>query len=480
MASEATARSASPIVESPVKRKVGLVRQLRTRAFARIGWGLADQAVSSLTNVAVSFYLVHTLTKADFGAFSVAYITYGFALNASRGLATDPLMVRYSGVEVKRWRRAVACATGTATAVGLLSGSLSISVGIIVGGVTGTAFLALGLTLPGLMLQDSWRFSFFALGRGSQAFLNDCIWAVALVPAILILRLTGHATVFWVLLAWGASAGIGAVAGAFQARVRPRLVQTWLWVYLQRDLGPRYLAEGTVSNSGYLFRGYGTGLMLGLAALGTLQASVTLFGPTTILFAAMGLVTIPEAARVVRRAPSKLGLFCLVASGGLATLGLIWGVVVLVALPRGLGGIILGPIWRPTYPLVLPTVISIVGSAVGTGPGAVLHALGASRKSLRVVILSTVLFTGFSLGGAALLGAAGVCWGTALSSWMTTVVSWWQMLVATREAGIPQSMGVSGLLRKFIPRRTLTREADPQAKRQHKPIKDTAPRHARR
>ena len=28
--------------------------------------------------------------------------------------------------------------------------------------------MALGLTLPGLMLQDSWRFAFFALGRGSQ------------------------------------------------------------------------------------------------------------------------------------------------------------------------------------------------------------------------------------------------------------------------------------------------------------------------
>ena len=37
-------------------------------------------------------------------------------------------------------------------------------------------------------------------------------------------------------------------------------------------------------------------------------------------------------------------------------MALAWGVVLLVALPRGLGHWLLGPIWRPTYPLVLPLI----------------------------------------------------------------------------------------------------------------------------
>ena len=57
------------------------------------------------------------------------------------------------------------------------------------------------------MLQDSWRYSFFALGRGSQAFLNDPVWAVALLPALVLLRATGHANVFWFVFAWGADGG---------------------------------------------------------------------------------------------------------------------------------------------------------------------------------------------------------------------------------------------------------------------------------
>ena len=91
-----------------------LFRQLRSHAARRMGWGLADQIVSSLTNFAVSIYVVHSLGAAQFGAFSLAYVTYGFALNASRGLATDPLMVRFSGTDLPTWRRAVARCTGTA------------------------------------------------------------------------------------------------------------------------------------------------------------------------------------------------------------------------------------------------------------------------------------------------------------------------------------------------------------------------------
>lgn len=46
-------------------------------------------------------------------AFALAYVTYGFALNAPRGLATDPLLVRFSGTDIPTWRRAVTKCTGS-------------------------------------------------------------------------------------------------------------------------------------------------------------------------------------------------------------------------------------------------------------------------------------------------------------------------------------------------------------------------------
>ena len=67
--------------------KIGAVPR---RVAQRFGWGLADQAMSSLSNAAMSFYVARELGASRFGAFSLAYVTYSFMLTASRGLATDP------------------------------------------------------------------------------------------------------------------------------------------------------------------------------------------------------------------------------------------------------------------------------------------------------------------------------------------------------------------------------------------------------
>jgi O-antigen/teichoic acid export membrane protein len=414
-------------------------RRLVRKASQRLSWGVADQAMSSISNFAVNIYIARSLGAVQYGAFGLAYVTYGFALNASRGLATDPLLVRFSGTNLPTWRRAVKKCTGTAATVGLVSGACIIAVAALLGGTARLAFLALGLTLPGLLLQDSWRFSFFALGRGSQAFLNDTIWVVALIPALALLQQTGHATVFWFVFAWGAAAAVGAVVGPWQARVVPSLSSTWEWVSHHRDLGWRYLAEGTANSASSQLRNYGIGLILGLAALGYVVAATTLMGPFMVIFFGMGLVTLPEAARILRRSPRHLPLFCLLVSGGLSLLGFAWGVVLLVALPRGLGQLLLGDLWRPTYPLILPTTFWVLGGCVSAGAGTGLHALGAARRSLRAMVLGSVAFVVFGLAGAVAGGVLGAMIGTAVAAWIGALLFWLELRTALREFdGLPE------------------------------------------
>ena len=62
--------------------------RLTRKAGRRLGWGIADQAVSSLTNFAVNIVIARELGAEQYGAFALVYVTYGFALQASRGLAT--------------------------------------------------------------------------------------------------------------------------------------------------------------------------------------------------------------------------------------------------------------------------------------------------------------------------------------------------------------------------------------------------------
>ena len=418
-----------------VARPWRLIRQ----AIRRLGWGVADQGMSSISNFAVNIYIARTLGAVEYGAFGLAYVTYGFMLNASRGLATDPLLVRFSGTHPPTWRRAVASCTGTATGVGLVTGTCALAAARLLGGTTGQAFLALGLTLPGLMLQDCWRYSFFALGRGSQAFLSDTIWTVTLLPALVLLKETGHANVFWFVFAWGASANAAAAIGILQARVVPRLPKTWEWLSRHRDLGPRYLAEGTTNSSYNLVRNYGLVAILGLAAVGYLQAASTLMGPFMVIFFGMGLVILPEAVRVLRRSPRHLLVFCMLVSAGLALAGLAWGVVLLVALPRGLGHLMLGPLWRPTYPLVLPNTIAIMGGCVQAGAGTGLHALGAAQKSLRAMVLFSALAIACGLVGAVTDGLMGTVIGTAVAAWIGALLFWWQLHVALGNSAKPST-----------------------------------------
>jgi O-antigen/teichoic acid export membrane protein len=412
------------------------------RTLRRLGWGAADQGMSSLTNFLLSIYVARTLGAVAFGAFSLAYVTYAFAINASRGLSTDPFVVRFSGAHLPIWRRAVARCTGTALIVGLVTGACAIVAGRLLGGTAGLAFLALGLTLPGLLLQDSWRYSFFAQGRGHQAFVNDTVWAAVLIPSLVFLRMSGHANVFWLVLAWGASAAVGAAIGPLQAGVVPSLAGAWEWLSRHRDLAPRYLVEGSASNAAVQLRTYGFTFILGLAAVGYIQAATTLMGPFRILLLGMGLFMVPEAVSILRRSPRHLFLFCVAVGGGMALLALVWGVVLLVALPRGLGQLMLGSIWRPTYPLVVPTTVGIMGTGALYGAFVGLHALAAARRSLRAALLVAALGVAFSLTGAVIAGTVGAIWGVAAASWIGVLVSWGQLRTALHEraatTGLPR------------------------------------------
>ena len=223
--------------------------------------------------------------------------------------------------------------TGTAVTVGLVAGAFVLAAAVLLSGTARLAFLALGLTLPGLMLQDSWRYAFFALGRGGQAFLNDTVWTLTLLPALVLLRVTHHGNVFWFVLAWGAAAAVAAAVGPLQARVVPRLSGAWEWVRSHRDLGPatwRRTPPTALRPAAQLRRRHHRG-----PGRGRLRAGRhPLMGPFMVIFLGMSLVTVPEAARVLRRSPRHLELYCLLVGAGLAASALAWGVVLLVALPE--------------------------------------------------------------------------------------------------------------------------------------------------
>ena len=69
----------------------------RLRFVIAAGWGLADQALSSLTNFALSFVVARSFSTDVLGAFALVFSSYLLFLNIARPLAMQPLLIRFSG-----------------------------------------------------------------------------------------------------------------------------------------------------------------------------------------------------------------------------------------------------------------------------------------------------------------------------------------------------------------------------------------------
>jgi len=357
--------------------------------------------------------------------------SYGVVLNLSRGLTTDPLMVRFSGVPTETWRTATAKATGTALSAGVVAGAVSVVAGLVVGGPIGGAFVALGIVIPTLLLQDAWRFTFFAAGHGKKAFVNDVVWGIALIPALFIAH-RWFDTVVAFILAWGLSGAVAAGYGCLQSGVRPDPRGTLEWLKRHRDLGTRYLIEN-VSNSGSTqLRMYGLGAIAGLASVGAVRGAELLLGPFFALLMGLSLVTVAESARVLHRAPHRLRRFCAVLGAGQAVAALIWGLALLLV-PDDAGRFVLGDVWDPASELILPVTIGIAAAGFNTGAAAGLRALGAAKRSLRAQLINSAGYVGFGLIGAFLAGASGSAWGVALAITSGSAVWWLQLHTALNE-----------------------------------------------
>lgn len=408
------------------------LRSGTVRAMARrLSWGLADQAVSSLTSFAVGAYVARSLGLTGFGIFTLTWVTYGVVQNITRGLATDPLVVRFSGVPTEQWRDAATRASGTALSVGCIAGMVSVLGGIAVGGVIGSAFVALGIVLPALMLQESWRYAFFAAGVGRKAFVNDVVWATALVPALV---LAGHhGTVFGFVLAWGLASVPAAVCGWLQSGITPRLSGTRGWLHEQRDLGYRYMVENVAASGAGQLRMFGLGAIAGLADVGAVRGSQLLLGPFMAVLMGLAMVAVPEAARVLRREPGRLRHFCLMLGWTEASAALLWGLSLLFLLPDSVGGFVLGEVWTSAAALIVPTTAVVIGTSLVSAGITGVRALGASRRSLRAHLINAAAYIIGGIGGAAIGGAAGSAWGVAAAVAFGAVVWWAQLGAGIRE-----------------------------------------------
>jgi O-antigen/teichoic acid export membrane protein len=426
--STASAKSADDVSVAASKMPVASIKMM-----GRFGWGLADQLLSSATNFLLALLVARTVGSRDLGAFSVAYATFTFSLGAVRAIAGELLVVRHSAVSADEWRDGVAKSAGTALIGGVIVGVGSLIAGASAGEPSRAVLSIVGLALPFLLVQDVWRFAFFARGRGSAAFLNDLVWVVAMFAVFGLLRHYNVSSVAWLTLGWASAGALAGIVGVFQLKVRPSGPFAALrWLRGHRDIAPRFFAEFGVSTGLSNLTLFAIGAIAGLGEVGRLRAGEIALGPLTVLFAGAGLVATPEGVRLLRESPRRLVRGCRWLSLALAAGVAAWGAVIL-AVPRAIGESLLRANWDAARPLLLPLSISLIGYAVSFGAWTGLRSLAAAKRSLRAKCIEGSLTFSFGLAGAYFGGATGVAWAYAVTGILRSLNAWWQFSRALGE-----------------------------------------------
>ena len=271
---------------------------------------MADQLLSSAINFSLGVAVARTGTPTDFGIYGLVFSAYLISINITRPLGVEPLIIVYMERSLHDWREQLRAASGAVVVAGAILGVMALMIGLafrmVIGEGSGLAYAVLGIGLVGLVLQDTWRLTFFAERRGSDAFLNDLIWAIVTLTAMAWLAVASQATVVTLVMAWALGGNVAALIGTLRVGAIPRPSQARWWWTAQRALARPLLVEHVVTNVVGEAIPYLVGAIAGIGAVAAMRAAQLLLGPFNILFQALGLIALPEAVRIAARSRTRL------------------------------------------------------------------------------------------------------------------------------------------------------------------------------
>ncbi|MCX5375745.1 hypothetical protein [Streptomyces sp. NBC_00091] len=384
------------------------------RALAAVS-SVLDQAASSATNILVLVLAARLSPASGFADFSMVYVTFSVLLGLNTAYVGQSVVLE-KGEPLGAVCRSAVGFTGAASAA---AGALLVVAGLLVPGGAGRAFLALGLVLPLVLVQDGLRYCFSALRVPERALAADAL-RLGCVVAALAVQPEG-ASAGRLVLVWGVSALPALALGLWLLRPHVRGSRTDLRPYLRRGhLGQRFAVEFAVGNGSSQLAVLGLGVFATPLAVGALRGATTLFGPLNVLFNSANAFGPP----VVGRASGKRGVVRLTALMGaaLAVLGAGWAAA-LYALPDRLGRQLLGDTWAAASALLPATGAQYAVMGLGTCALLTLRVLNP-KATLSLQVVFSLLSVGLLLGGYALWGVAGAAWGLALGSAAKAAAGW--------------------------------------------------------
>lgn len=407
----------------------------------RLFWGVADQGLSSLGNFLLSVIIARQVSAVDFGAFGAAFTAYLVVNGISRAVSSETYTVVFGTRDDEHARAGAAASVGTALVCGLIAATLVALVGVLVPAPLSGVLLAFAVALPGLVVQDAWRFLFFARGEPRAAAQNDALWTGVAVALIAGLVIVGSVSVGHYVLAWGTGAWAASAYGIWQSRTTPRPSMFRRWLREHAGLTWRYAIDFASAHGAQLASVWLLGVFGGLAALGAYRGALVLVGPLNVLFSGVVMLAVPEMVAMRERGPDRIPRASLLLGGVLMTIGLLWGFA-LSLMPDALGTAALGRTWETAQAALVPVALWVATTGIQAGPLVGLRGLAAAGRTLRSTVpIAPLVLVGGAVGGA-YGGAVGASLWWAACGLLGAALAWMNLGEAVKERRTPASPGV--------------------------------------
>ncbi len=388
----------------------------------RAVWTLGDQALSSISNAALSLVLARLVSAESYGAFALTFTLFTFFLGVSQSLTSAVYVVRYSftggAVGLEAARGASAAALGFAACVI----PLLILSAVLVDAPLRQTLLALAVVLPALLLQDFYRTALVSSGRPRAAFTIDALSSVVAVAGIVVLEVQDLMTSWTYLLAWGSGASAAALGGVSRTHAPPffRGARAWLRAHGRSglSLAIQWIAVLGATQVSLITLAARTDLTV----VGGLRAAQTLLGPMSTLFVGLAAWVVPELIRRRSRGSTLLRQ-ALVLSCVTSACTALWSILLLL-LPDATGVAMLGETWTNAR-LALPGyVVFTLALATSQGPSAALRIIDRVEQGLLPSLCFGVLLIILPILGASIAGIAGAAYGFGAAAVLSAPFYW--------------------------------------------------------
>lgn len=367
---------------------------VRTRA----GWGVVDQALSSIGNAMLGVVVAQSVSPSAFGAFALSSGWCLVVLSGGRALTTTPLMVDLEFGQIPSSPRTILWISFW---LGILLGVVPAGVGLLL--AWPAVSIAPLAVLPAVLIQDSVRNLELLRKHPRGAALNDAIFSTVAILGMLASTKADSLDGGSAVLAWGCGAGVAGVLGwrSYPGRFGTR--EAWQFLSTYKGLAANLLVESVALSLTGQLTYIAVGSIGDLRMVGLMRAAFgNLLGPANILIQGLSAPLLVEfgSLRGQRRATLRIALLAgLLITSSVAGLGLL-----AFLMPNAWGQFLAGPSFSGALRFVPSASVSIAATGI---VGILLSALRTSAPPSQLRNVRLIVSLANVAGASAALGIAG-------------------------------------------------------------------------